>query len=112
MTEIPLSSFTLTEGDVYHQPWKYTGYKKYAWFVGSDENFLIFRRFGTLNARIILALQDDLSVLEERLKELDDKYSLKSAPRIHNGSFRYDQQADRIVLIQEIKEKLKEYSNA
>jgi hypothetical protein len=46
---------------------------------------MIFRRFGTLNARIILALQDELSVAEEKLKKLGEDYSSKSAPRLHNG---------------------------
>ncbi|KAE9364244.1 hypothetical protein N431DRAFT_421114 [Stipitochalara longipes BDJ] len=110
MTDKPLDTLEITQDDIYHQPWKYTGYKKYTWFLDSDDNFLVFRRFGALNARILLALQDDLCVLEERLKELDNKYSLKSAPRIHNGSFRYDQQVDRILIIDEIKETLKEYN--
>jgi hypothetical protein len=102
----------ITEHDIFDQPWKYTGYKKYAWFLASDDDFLIFRRFGVLNARIILLLQDEICLAESRLKALDEEYSQKTAPRLHNGSFRKESahQADRKTLLLEIKEKLKEYS--
>lgn len=76
----PLAPNYVNQHDVWDQPWKYTGYKKYSWFLASDDHFMIFRRFGTLNARIILALQDELSVAEEKLKKLDEDYSSKSAP--------------------------------
>lgn len=99
----PLAPDYVTQHDVWDQPRKYTGYKKYSWFLASDDDFMIFRRFGTLNARIILALQDELSVAEEKLKKLDEDYSSKSAPRLHNGSFRYEkdeeQQQERRKLI-------------
>lgn len=109
----PLAPAHITEFDIYDQPWKYTGYKKYSWFLASDDDFLIFRRFGTLNARIILALQGDLSVAEEKLKKLDEDYSQKTAPRLYNGSFRHEkdkaQQQERRKLLFEIKDKMKEY---
>ena len=110
MAQMPLGPTYVTEFDVYDQPWKYTGYRKYSWFLASDDDFLIFRRFGTLNARIILAMQDDISVAEAKLQSLDDDASLKSAPRRHNGSFRREENQERKALITEIKEKLKEYS--
>jgi hypothetical protein len=110
MAQMPLGPTYVTEFDVYDQPWKYTGYRKYSWFLASDDDFLIFRRFGTLNARIILAMQDDISVAEAKLQALDDEASLKSAPRRHNGSFRREENQERKALITEIKEKLKEYS--
>ena len=112
MAQIPLGPTHVTEFDVYDQPWKYTGYKKYSWFLASDDDFLIFRRFGTLNARIILAMQDEISVAEAKLKALDDEASLKGAPRRHNGSFRREEDLERKALITEIKEKLKEYSKS
>jgi hypothetical protein len=110
MAQIPLGPTHVTAFDVYDQPWKYTGYKKYSWFLASDDDFLIFRRFGMLNARIILAMQDDISVSEAKLQDLDNEASLKSAPRRHNGSFRREENQERMALIIEIKEKLKEYS--
>jgi hypothetical protein len=108
------SSTEVTETDVFDQPWKYTGYKKYSWFLASDDDFLIFRRFGTLNARVTLVLQDEISERESKLKDLDEQYSLKNAPRLHNGSFRHEKnealQKERRDLVLEIKDKLKEYS--
>jgi hypothetical protein len=105
----------VTQDDIFHEPWKYTGYKKYSWLLASDDDFLIFRRFGTLNARILLLLQDDLTVAEEKLKALDEQYSLKDAPRLHNGSFRIEQgeeEQQRRKLVLEIKDKVSEYSTS
>lgn len=104
----------VTQDDIFHEPWKYTGYKKYSWFLASDDDFLIFRRFGILNARVLLLLQDELTVAETKLKTLDEEYSLKNAPRLHNGSFRIEQgeekQQERRRLLLEIKDKVSEYS--
>jgi hypothetical protein len=98
----------VTQDDIYGEPWKYTGYKKYSWFLASDDDFLIFRRFMTLNARVLLLLQDEL------LKALDERYSLRDAPRLHNRSFRVEQgeekQQERRKLLFEIKDKVSEYS--
>lgn len=112
MSQVPGTVNEITDNDIFDQPWKYTGYKKYAWFLASDDDFLIFRRFGTLNARILLLLQDEICVAEAKLKSLDEEYSQKTAPRQHNGSFRKEsvQQTERKTLLLEIKEKLKEYS--
>jgi hypothetical protein len=115
-TPSPLSQEAnhVTQKDIYDQPQKYTGYKKYSWFLASDDDFLIFRRFGTLNARVLLMLQDELTVAEEKLKALDEQYSLKDAPRLHNGSFRVEQgeekQQEQGKLLLEIKDKVSEYS--
>ena len=99
----------LTPVQIKRKRWKYLGYKEYTKFIGSDADFLIVRRFSTLNARVLLSLQDQLSVLEEDLDVLDTNYSRKSASDVHNGSFRQDQE-DREELISEILGKLKEYS--
>jgi hypothetical protein len=114
LTPLPQDTPHITKKDIYKEPWKYIGYKKYSWFLASDDDFLIFRRFGTLNARVLLLLQDELTVAEEKLKALDEQYSLKDAPRLHNGSFRIEQreekQQERRKLLLEIKDKVSEYS--
>lgn len=89
--------------------WKYIGYLSYSKFVASDSDLLVLRRFGILNARIALALQNRLSELEEELGNLDKLYSSKSTEDVHNGSFRDDQE-DRERLIWEIHSRLREYS--
>jgi hypothetical protein len=43
-----------------------------ATFLDSDENFMIYRRFGYLHARMLLRLQDQLRVLESRLDDCDN----------------------------------------
>lgn len=44
-----------------------------ATFSDSDENFMIYRRFGYLHARTLLRLQDKLRVLELTLDTYDDE---------------------------------------
>ncbi|KAH8198234.1 hypothetical protein TruAng_007618 [Truncatella angustata] len=48
-------------------------YRKVATFLDSDENFMIYRRFGYLHARMLLRLQDKLRVLESLLDDYDDE---------------------------------------
>ena len=99
----------LTEEEIEAKPWKYIGYKGYADFISSENDFYIVRRFGSLNTRIALALQDQVSVLEEQLNELDKEYSRRDAQDLHNGSFRDDRE-DRTTLVEVICEKLMKYS--
>jgi hypothetical protein len=49
------------------------GYPRLAAFLDSDENFMIYRRFGFLHARVLLQKQDELRELEEDLDQLDKK---------------------------------------
>lgn len=53
--------------DYHKKPWKYAGYRDFSSFVASDNNFFILRRFSTLSARVLLALQDELVELEDQL---------------------------------------------
>ncbi len=98
-----------TNVEIAKKPWKYIGYKGYADFVASDNDFFIFRRFTSLNSRVALFLQDQLSLLEEQLEELDQMYSKKEAGDINNGSFRIDNE-DRLKVIEKIYERLEKYS--
>jgi hypothetical protein len=99
----------LTEKEIEEKPWKYIGYDGYASFIASEKDFYILRRFTSLNTRVALALQDQVVILEEQLKELDYGYSRRSAPDLHNGSFRCDRE-DRKALLEEIAHKLSQYS--
>ena len=47
------------------------GCPKLATFLDSDDSFMIYRRFGFLQARLLLEKQDSLRVLEQRLDRLD-----------------------------------------
>ena len=47
------------------------GYSRLAAFLDSDDNFMIYRRFGFLHARILLQKQDELRELEEAIDTID-----------------------------------------
>lgn len=58
------------------------GYPRFAAFLDSDDDFLIFRRFGYLQARLLLEKQACLSLLEEQLDEFDNEEDWQSGSRI------------------------------
>ena len=97
--------------EVWRLPWKYIGYKGFAEFLSSEDDFFILRKFDELNIRIALTLQDEISVLEEKLKKIDDESSQTDGPDINNGSLRKDIPARRH-LIRTIAVKLKQYSQS
>jgi hypothetical protein len=67
-----------------------------------DDDFLVFRRFGALSARVMLDMQSELERKEAELQSLDRKYG---------GTQAMDFEKDeRVNLLAEIKFKLKEYS--
>ena len=101
---------SVTKEDIDKRPWKYVGYRGFSTFLASDNDFFILRRFGTLHARVLLALQDQISVLGETLNTIDREASRKEAPHLHNGSFRTDRVQDRMDLILQIDKRLREYS--
>lgn len=86
------------------------GYQGYSEFLASDSDFCSFRKFDKLNVRVILALQDNISCLEEELKEIDEFYSRQDVPDENNGSFRFDARPERVKCLWKIKDALEEYS--
>lgn len=56
------------------------GYPSVATFLDSDENFMLYRRFGYLQARLLLDKQDDLRRLEARLDKLDKRVAQGDCP--------------------------------
>lgn len=101
-----------TDREVQRKPWKYVGYKRYAEFISSDDDFFILRRFRSLNVRVALALQDQISVLEEQLDELDRKHSRRDAVDVNNGSIRNEPIEERERLLAQITESIRRYSKA
>ncbi|KAI9764896.1 MAG: hypothetical protein M1839_005690 [Geoglossum umbratile] len=71
------------------KPWKHVGYKVFSRWIASDQTFLIVRKFGALNARVALSLQDEIAELEEKLDTMDQVYSSTNVD-VNNGSFRED----------------------
>lgn len=56
------------------------GYPYLATFMDSDENFMIYRRFGFVHARLLLQKQDELRIMEEELDRMD-KRDLTTNPK-------------------------------
>jgi hypothetical protein len=86
----PSSAQSIGPREEKEKPWKYIGYKVFSRWVASDPSFFVLRRFGTLNARVALSLQDEIAQLEERLDHMDNKFSDRDTVDGHNGSFRED----------------------
>jgi hypothetical protein len=74
-------------------------------FLASDSDFLIFRRFDTLNASLLLYLQDQIVVLEGRLEKLEDEHMADDAADMHHGSFRHDGLLERTQLFETLNGK-------
>jgi hypothetical protein len=92
------------------KPWKEIGYRGFSAFLASDNDFLIFRRFGAINARLLLYLQDEIAVLEEELEELEAECVAKNAEDIHNGSFRLEALPERTEILEALNMKVRQYS--
>jgi hypothetical protein len=85
------------------------GYPRLAAFLDSDENFMLYRRFGFLQARILLYKQDELRELETDLDRMD-KIDKKKAPAVLKSRERDDaENTRRKELLHEIEERFKEY---
>ncbi|KAK1671996.1 hypothetical protein BDP55DRAFT_274936 [Colletotrichum godetiae] len=98
-----------TTGDVDKKPWKYIGYKGYTKFIASEDDFFLLRRFDSLNVRVGLALQDEISELEQELEEMDNALSKISALDFNNGTIRQDVE-ERTDLIVALSKKLVKYN--
>ncbi|KAJ3462900.1 hypothetical protein MRS44_007686 [Fusarium solani] len=98
-----------SEEEIQRKPWKFIGYRGYTEFLSSEDDWFVLRRFGALNVRMALALQDEISVLEDELRELDENYSQRESPDRHNGRFRGDAE-DRSALTELISDKLYRYN--
>jgi hypothetical protein len=106
--EVTPSSVGPSPEEIEKQPWRWLGYRGYARFLSSDDDFLVFRRFDYLNSRVLLALQDQITVLEEELDGVDEWHSRMSADT-NNGCLR-DDMADRQALVEDLSKKLYRYS--
>ncbi|RDW91668.1 hypothetical protein BP5796_02833 [Coleophoma crateriformis] len=86
------------------------GYPRLAAFLDSDENFMLYRRFGYLQARILLYKQDELRSLEQELDHLD-KLDAEIRPKRLRSRERDDgDNQERRNLILKISDLWKEYA--
>src|SRR6266536_5757218 len=85
------------------------GYPRLAGLLDSDDNFMIYRRFGFLSTRLLLDKQDELRLLEEELDEID-KYDAKDFPVRHKTRNLSEEDArERRDLLGKIKKEYCEY---
>ena len=81
------------------------GYPRFAALVGSHTAFHVCRRFGRLRARLLLIKQDELSLLEAQLDEVDHE----ETKILFLGNRRRDKNATRLDLVSKIDEVLASY---
>ena len=58
------------------------GYPRLAAFLDSDDNFMIFRRFGYIQTRLLLEKQARLLHLEQKLDQLDTQDEIENPMRL------------------------------
>lgn len=75
------------------------GYPNLAAFTNSDEDFAIYRRFGYLQARLLLDKQDQLRLLEEKL----DRYDTADPFKATRKNLPFERNATRAELLGEIE---------
>jgi hypothetical protein len=100
-----------TPEEAQEKPWKYVGYRVFTKWLASDDRFCIVRKFGALNMRAILYLQDELVSLEDDLRKRDEINSKKAMPdEMHNGTFRNEDDDERKRILNKSVDKLERYS--
>jgi len=92
-------------------PWKHEGYREFSKLMASDDDFFIIRRFQSLNANVILYMQDRIAQIEECLNIIHEKNANDPGDR-GNHSFRRDVhfEPDRARLMCELTNLLHHYS--
>ncbi|KAE8454173.1 hypothetical protein EG329_005098 [Mollisiaceae sp. DMI_Dod_QoI] len=85
------------------------GYPQLAAFLESDEHFMLYRRFGFLQGRLILYKQDELRQLETELNRLDD-FDNRNDKSLHRSREKDDARSGkRKELMGKIEAKFREY---
>jgi len=88
------------------------GYPRLAALLDSDESFMLYRRFGYLQARLLLDRQDELRALELRLDRLDttDANNKPDGPNmLRSRAYNAVTNPARKRLLDEIEAKFKDY---
>jgi hypothetical protein len=81
------------------------GYPRYTTLLAAYDPYFICRRFSKLRARMLLLKQDQLSMLEEKLEELDREERCA----LFLGKSRCDGNQKRISLLSEIDSRMLDY---
>ncbi|KAF4638059.1 hypothetical protein G7Y89_g19 [Cudoniella acicularis] len=87
------------------------GYPRVAALLDSDENFMLYRRFGFLQARVLLHKQDQLRHLELKLDQVDKEDEEKQPKILKSRELDNADDEYRTNLLNDIEEKFKEYAS-
>lgn len=81
-------------------------------FIDSDDNFMVYRRFGYVQSRILLARQEKLRRLEARLEALDEEQvaESKEPDLLCKARVGGKMEVDRESLMLEIEREFMQYS--
>ncbi len=90
------------------------GYPLLARFQNSEPNYMIYRRFGEIQARLLLEAQDDLRRLEMKLHHLDidetdETRGMDPQALFTRKLYNKDSSAGRVALMQELKKAFKDH---
>jgi hypothetical protein len=90
--------------------WKHEGYPQFSKLMASDDDLFVFRRFATVNARVILWMQHQIAEMEVRLEKMDER--MRQEEKGRNDSFAWDTQwyMDRNNLMRELSATVLHYS--
>jgi len=85
------------------------GYPNLAAFLDSDENFMVYRRFGYVQARLLLEKQDELRRLEQKLDSYDKKVQKARPINLMTLDLRPEDAAQRKEIMDKLERKFCEY---
>ena len=96
-----------TEEKRQHSGRESRGYREYSSFLASDADFLVFRKFGAANVRVLLSLQHQVYQYELALDRLDNDLSQNND--VNNGQLEGDD-PERQRIVEALHESLSKYS--
>ncbi len=97
-----------SQAEIDNKPWKYLGYPGFSTWSASSKDAFVLRRFNATHARVILYMQDQIVKKEDELAYLD-RCCVTCPGDIDNGTFRYDFEPQRNILLDDLRVRLKEY---
>ena len=103
-------SVLVSEEERLKKPWKFQGYPAFSKWMASSEDFLLLRRFGELNARAMLLMQDRIARKEELLSKIDQGAWRGPDDLGDSSSLRHEPRKEREKLMDELIPMLQQYS--
>ncbi|TGO84198.1 hypothetical protein BPOR_0536g00060 [Botrytis porri] len=86
------------------------GYPRLAEVIACKEEFMMYRRFGHLQARLLLDKQDELRALELQLAHLDELFETKYPDRNYSRERAHAESEDYKNLLAMMQRNMKEYA--